>query len=571
MSNVLRALRAFGRLAVGAPAPPRATGGYGLACRGALILLFLLGLALSLWSPGAGLVIMIVAALALLQFFLLQYQEDLLRRSVMLWLAIVAALGGTAVAAVWSSWNGRTGVGGDVMVLTAFVLALGVLPLVRVLFREIFGPHHPESPIPDRADALPLWFWIGGVGPDRAIIRVRVASTVNPQAVTVHHVHHEGDPTSTRSETVDLDEHRLATVTLTGLTADQRYDLRIEAVSANGETVTGMAHGAFTTFPVERAPASFGLAFASCTATGSRGRVFDTIGEVEPRPRVFVITGDMHYENLTSKRTESFLDAFDMVHRSGAQRRLYNSMPMAYVWDDHDYGDNDSDARSPSRAAARSAYRLAVPSYLDPDQHGPINQEFTIGRVLVLMTDNRSERAETPGHLFGQKQERWLIERINDCSWPLVIWVSSTPWISSDAGSDNWGAYGEQRRRIANGIGERNANLLMVSGDAHMVAIDDGSNSAYGGPGSGFPVLHAAALDRRGSTKGGPFSHGTFPGSGQFGIVTIDDLGHEIDVHLSGRTWTGTEIIGHSFTVALEPDEAQRSQKQTINERGHDP
>ena len=37
-------------------------------------------------------------------------------------------------------------------------------------------------------------------------------------------------------------------------------------------------------------------------------------------------------------------------------------------------------------------------------------------------------------------------------------------------------------------------NLCMVSGVAHMVAIDDGTNSAYAADGGGgFPVLHAAA------------------------------------------------------------------------------
>jgi hypothetical protein len=44
----------------------------------------------------------------------------------------------------------------------------------------------------------------------------------------------------------------------------------------------------------------------------------------------------------------------------------------------------------------------------------------------------------------------------------------------------------------------------MISGDAHMVAIDDGTNSDYAdGGGGGFPVFHAGALDRSSSVKGG--------------------------------------------------------------------
>lgn len=60
--------------------------------------------------------------------------------------------------------------------------------------------------------------------------------------------------------------------------------------------------------------------------------------------------------------------------------------------------------------------------------------------------------------------------------------------------------------------------LVILSGDAHMIAVDNGTYS----PG-GIPVFHAAALGRPGSIKGGPYSHGAFPGTGQFGTVEIRD------------------------------------------------
>jgi hypothetical protein len=99
----------------------------------------------------------------------------------------------------------------------------------------------------------------------------------------------------------------------------------------------------------------------------------------------------------------------------------------------------------------------------------------------------------------------------------------------------------------------RNRNLLMVAGDAHMVAIDDGTNNRYATSGRrGFPVLHAAALDRRGGVKGGPYSEGAFPGSGQFGTITVrDDGGSTVSVELAGWTYRGERLIEHSFTRTL--------------------
>ena len=91
----------------------------------------------------------------------------------------------------------------------------------------------------------------------------------------------------------------------------------------------------------------------------------------------------------------------------------------------------------------------------------------------------------------------------------------------------------------------------MLSGDGHMLAIDDGTNSDYSASGAGgFPVFQAAPLDRRPSVKGGPYSEGTNLAGGQFGLVTVRDPGvGPVDVTLSGRTYTGAEVLHHEFTA----------------------
>ena len=77
------------------------------------------------------------------------------------------------------------------------------------------------------------------------------------------------------------------------------------------------------------------------------------------------------------------------------QAALYRHVPIAYVWDDHDYGPNDAGADSPTRTAARTAYREVVPHHpLVRPGDSPIQQAFTIGRVRFVLTDNRSERTE---------------------------------------------------------------------------------------------------------------------------------------------------------------------------------
>jgi hypothetical protein len=229
-------------------------------------------------------------------------------------------------------------------------------------------------------------------------------------------------------------------------------------------------------------------------------------------------------------------------------------VPVDYVWDDHDYGPNDADAAAPSRAAARRAYRQAVPHPpLPAGPGGAIYHAFTVGRVRVVVTDTRSER--TRETMLGAAQREWLLGELRRAAeHALVIWVNPVPWIDAERpGADTWGGYAAERRLIAETIAARGIrNLVMVSGDAHMAAIDDGTNSGFAtGGGGGFPVLHAAALDRRGKVKGGPYSHGTFPGAGRFGVVRVEDRGDAVSVDLSGRDYHHRTLVHHRFQVPV--------------------
>jgi len=231
------------------------------------------------------------------------------------------------------------------------------------------------------------------------------------------------------------------------------------------------------------------------------------------------------------------------------------------VWDDHDFGGSNSTASSAAREAARLSYRQNVPHYDLPAGTGnaPIYQAFSAGRVRFVLLDTRSMRDEETmpdgsDSMLGARQREWLKQELRESSrtHSLVVLVSSVPWIAKEAaGGDDWGGYAVERREIADFIAENGiANLLLLAGDAHMLGIDDGSNADYStGGGAAFPVMHAAALDRRGSLKGGPYSEGAYPGAGQYGLVTFNDNGESMTVELRGRNWLGEDIVTYSFVV----------------------
>jgi hypothetical protein len=234
------------------------------------------------------------------------------------------------------------------------------------------------------------------------------------------------------------------------------------------------------------------------------------------------------------------------------------------MWDDHDYGPNNADGSSPSKPAARQVYRERVPHHPLAAGTGDVApyQAFTVGRVRFLVTDGRSERSPSGARddaaktMLGAAQKAWLKSELLAARdrQALTVWVNTMPWVApATIGGDHWGGYTTERRELADFIRDNQIDrtLVMLSGDAHMVSAEDGTHSGYAtGGGGGFPVLHAAALDRSGSVKGGPYSHGTFPGSGQFGLLSVEDTGgDEVSVTYSGRRTDGSELVRLAATV----------------------
>lgn len=432
------------------------------------------------------------------------------------------------------------------------ILVAGSIGAIRIADAYL-GPTHPASSAPAPPDSPVQWVWSGGVTSTSAQVRARVEGppatvrlAVSTRSDLADPILHDGVRTST-------DDPELYVFDVDGLRPETTYHY---AVQVDGVLDTGR-HGRFGTFG--DGPWSFVLAGGSCARVGSNGAVFDAIRSMEPD--LFLMTGDLHYGDVATNDRDRFRELYDGVLEEPGPAALYRSVPVDYVWDDHDFGPNDADSTSDGRPAAQTVYREVVPSPpLAEDGQQPIHHAFTVGRARVIVTDTRSERSpkEDPDGplktMLGEDQLAWFLAELDaaDDVYPLIIWVSSVPWITApDAGADHWGGYDHERRIIADFIADEGIDgLVMLAGDAHMVALDDGSHSDFSeAGGAGFPVLQAAALDRPGSEKGGPYSHGTFPGGGRFGLIEVDDDGSTLEVTLSGRTWDGVELTSYTYRI----------------------
>jgi len=404
-----------------------------------------------------------------------------------------------------------------------------------------------------------VWTWSGGVTADSVIVTARLGSGIEQASLRVF----SGDTGEKvfDSGPVAAAIDRVVRFKVDRLSPDTAYRYRIQTEQDAG------LEGRFHTF--QDGPFSFRIGFASCATTGSSHRIFDTLRK--QNLKLFIHMGDFHYEDIDRNDPALFNRAYDRVLTSPRQGHFYRTTPVAYVWDDHDFGPNDADETSPSKPAALKTYENVVPHYPLTRINGKIRsiqQAFTIGRVRFIVTDLRAERTpeDAPDgpekSMLGRAQREWFFSQLEHAvdRYPLVVWVNTVPWITknSPGSGHGWEPYSWERTLIADRIKELGLvkHMLILSGDAHMVAADDGRHSNYATGAAedepAFPVFQAAPLDRFPQIKGGPYNRGIsapnnwFPllKAKQYGLMELQDDGHMIRVELSGHDSRGNVLPG---------------------------
>jgi alkaline phosphatase D len=331
-------------------------------------------------------------------------------------------------------------------------------------------------------------------------------------------------------------EDRIVTFQLSGLTPATTYHYKLEL---NG-VLHDLRPGRFTTFPARGSRTNFRFAVASCS--GNRKLWFDpflapeiyTMMAAEPDLAFFFHLGDLYYD-IDDTTIGKRLEKYDWMLARKEVASLFRSLPFEYTWDDHDFLGNNSvggdAANEEAKRTALAAYDVFWPHRGLPSGNEGLYRRFEVGDVLFLALDTRFNRSPSGSGMagktmLGKNQKDWFKRQLDDASsYDLVVIANSVPWIAeADPDEDHWGGFANERQELATLIRDRNIrNVCMISGDAHMLAADDGRNSGFAsGGGGGFPVFQASALESKRSAKGGPYSHETFPGRRQYGVVEID-------------------------------------------------
>lgn len=155
------------------------------------------------------------------------------------------------------------------------------------------------------------------------------------------------------------------------------------------------------------------------------------------------------------------------------------AMPHYAIWDDHDYGPNDSDRGWFNKALTRAGFDLFWPNPGRgiPELGGAITTEFSYGDVEVFMLDDRWFRAPDTRKTgtrpyFGDAQLQWFIDALASSHATFKIVAVGGQVLNPAARFENYATYPDERQRFLDLITqEKVPGVLFLSGDRHHTEL----------------------------------------------------------------------------------------------------
>lgn len=177
-----------------------------------------------------------------------------------------------------------------------------------------------------------------------------------------------------------------------------------------------------------------------------------------------------------------------MLYRNTHTRKLPELQPllakMAHfaIWDDHDYGPNNSDRSFWNKETATEVFRLfwANPSYGLPG-NGGITSQFTWNDIDFFLLDNRyfrsvNERKSGDRTVLGKTQLEWLKDALASSQAPFKFVAMGGQFLSDAKRYEMYSNYGfdAERKELIQFIQEEGiSGVVFINGDRHHTELSE--------------------------------------------------------------------------------------------------
>ena len=263
------------------------------------------------------------------------------------------------------------------------------------------------------------------------------------------------------------------TVDVSGLEPATRYHY---APVLDGRVAMERPYPSFVTAPPAAQESRLRFAFGSCV--GRRGyHAAAAFGEMAERGNfdLLLMLGDNHYGDTTAPLL--LCDYYHMLRTVTGFERLIRQTPTYAIWDDHDFGPNNSDGTTPGKEGSLRVFRQwwANPSYGE-EQNPGCYYRFSRNGVDFFMLDSRYHRTpnNTPEDgtktMLGARQLQWLKEGLAASKAKFKVVACGSEW-QTFTQPDCWSSFTRERQEILDHISSQQIKgVVLLSGDRHFTA-----------------------------------------------------------------------------------------------------
>ena len=245
-------------------------------------------------------------------------------------------------------------------------------------------------------------------------------------------------------------------------------------IALDGQPAMARPYPSFTTAPAIGAPARSRIAFSSCV--GRSGFMTAAIwAEMSARTRfdVLLMLGDNTYADSTlpERQRRAYYDYRGVLGYAEITRRV----PTYAIWDDHDYGPNDSDRTAVGKEVSLQTFQQfwANPAYGQPSDPG-VYFKFSRGEIDFFMLDNRYHRSPNRAPddgtktMLGAAQLAWFKREVLASRAKVKIIASGSEW-ETNGHLDSWTSFARERDEIFGFLREHDVQgVILLSGDRHF-------------------------------------------------------------------------------------------------------
>lgn len=310
---------------------------------------------------------------------------------------------------------------------------------------------------------------VGAVTPDAITIWGRVAGA---QQVAVEYSTRPdlSNARTTAPVTARADEDFTVRVRLDGLAPATRYWYRVRV---DGQ-VDRYRQTPFATRTAPVAREAFRVVFGSCSRVqvDPVQPIFEAVRRAEPD--LFLWLGDHVYGDTLEPTV--LAEEYRRQRNVPAVEALLATVPQLAIWDDHDFGINNSDRTNPMREGSLRVFRQywANPAFGTDGVPG-VFFRYAYGGVDFFFLDGRYYRdpnagPDGPGKtMLGAAQKQWFKQALGASEAPLKVVVSGSGWSTGDGPQgDTWSAFLHERNELFDFVrDQRIAGVVLLSGDTH--------------------------------------------------------------------------------------------------------